>query len=222
VKSIGGMMKKLTLILVFQISLFLAFSGLGSAQFLGQLNTAKTFEPKEFNVGAYLGVYEKAISTFGQFRLGVFDYLDFGIKFGILDFQSTGEKDNTGVIVGGDLKYGLWDTELDDPFDLSLGIAWEYSDVEHPSRFAGGGIFIISKGFVLESGNLLSPYARLNVRAERKTFQTRSGRNNSDTDLEIGGTVGAVLQARGGWHFVGEFQLDEYYGFLMGLSYYIY
>lgn len=215
-------MKKLTQILVLQTFLLIVLSGLSSAQFLGQLNTAKTFQPGEFNLGGYLGVYENAISTFGQLRMGVIDYFDFGVKLGVLDFQTTGEKDHTGVILGGDLKYGVLDTEIDDPFDLSLGMVWEYSDVDHPKRFAMGGNFIISKGFVLESGNMLSPYGRLNIRGEKKTFENKSGKSVSDTDLKIGATVGAVLQARGGWHFVGEFQLDEYYGFLMGLSYYIY
>lgn len=216
-------MKKLIQILVLQTFLLLVLSGLSSAQFLGQLNTAKTFQPGEFNLGGYLGVYENAISTFGQFRMGIIDYLDFGVKLGVLDFQTTGEKDHTGVILGGDLKYGVLDTEIDDPFDLSLGMVWEYSDVDYLKRFAMGGNFVISKGFVLESGNILSPYGRLNIRAERLTIEHPLGKGDvSDTDLEIGATVGAILQARGGWHFVGEFQLDEYYGFLMGLSYYIY
>ena len=213
-------MKKLIQILVLQTFLLLVLSGLSSAQFLGQLNTAKTFQPGEFNLGGYLGVYENAISTFGQFRMGVIDYFDFGVKLGVLGF--TGEKDNTGVILGGDLKYGVLDTEIDDPFDLSLGMVWEYSDVDYLKRFAMGGNFVISKGFVLESGNILSPYGRLNIRAERLTKENRPGKSVSDTDLEIGATVGAILQVRGGWHFVGEFQLDEYYGFLMGISYYIY
>ncbi|KPL04614.1 MAG: hypothetical protein AMJ90_00150 [candidate division Zixibacteria bacterium SM23_73_2] len=207
--------------LVFLILFFGVFPGLSYAQFLGQLNTAKTFEPGEFNLGAYLGVYEEAISTFGQFRLGISNHFDMGVKVGVLDFQSTGERDEVGIIVGGDLKYNLLNTEVNDPFDLSLGLSWEHADVKNPTRFAGGVNMIISKGFVMESGNLLSPYGRLNIRAERKTFKL-SGKERTDTDLEVGATVGAVLQAREGWHFVGEFQMDEHYGFLLGLSYHIY
>ncbi len=216
-------MKKLIQILIIQAFLLLILFGLGSAQFLGQLNTAKTFDPGEYNLGAYLGVYEDAISTFGQFRLGITDRLDFGFKMGILDFQTTGEHDNTGPILGGDFKYSVLETEIGDPFDLSLGMVWEYSSVDHLKRFGIGGNFIISKGFNLESGNILSPYGRLNIRSEKLTIENSSGnKDRSETELEIGATVGAVLQARGGWHFVGELHLDEYYGFLMGLSYYIY
>lgn len=220
-------MKKLIQILVLQTFLLLVLSGLSSAQFLGQLNTAKTFQPGEFNLGGYLGVYENAISTFGQFRMGVIDYFDFGVKLGVLDFQTTGEKDHTGVILGGDLKYGVLDTEIDDPFDLSLGMVWEYSDVDYLKRFAMGGNLVLSRDFILETGNTISPYGRMNVRWEKETKEIITpkyplGKEESETHLRPGVTLGALLQARGGWYFVGEFQLDEYYGVLMGLSYYIY
>jgi hypothetical protein len=206
--------------LVFLILLFGAFPGSSNSQFLGQLNTAKTFEPGEFNLGAYLGVYEEAISTFGQFRLGISECFDMGVKVGVLDFQSTDVRDEVGIIIGGDLKYNLLNTEINNPFDLSLGLSWEHADVKNPSIFAGGVNMIISKGFVMESGNLLSPYGRLNLRAERKIYKL-SGKERTDT-ARVGATVGAVLQAREGWHFVGEFQMDEHYGFLLGLSYHIY
>jgi len=194
-------------------------------QFLGQLNTAKTFSPGEYNIGGYLGAYDDAIAFFGQFRAGISDYLDFGLKLGFLDIQSghplTGwETSHSGPILGGDLKYRLLETELRDPLDLSLGMLFEYSSVQDIDRFAFGGSLIISRDFTLESKNTISPYGRLNMRGERVSWDNWK-HEGSDTDLEAGFTFGADLQIKEGWHFVGELQFDEYFGFLAGISYYI-
>jgi hypothetical protein len=197
------------------------------SQFLGQLNTAKTFGRGEYNVGGYLGAYNDAIAVFGQFRTGITDYLDFGLKLGFLDFQIanslTGwDEGHAGPILGGDLKYRLMEKELGDPFDLSTGMVFEYSSMEDFNRLALGGSLIISRDFLLESKNTISPYGRLNIRGERASW-SHSFRDydHSNTDLEAGFTLGGDLQVKEGWHFVAELQFEEYFGFLTGISYYI-
>jgi len=224
----GGRMKKFSFFLAWVLALAFLCST-GHAQFLGQLNTAKTFESGEYNVGAYLGAYEDAIALFGQFRAGISDYLDFGLKLGVLDFQwnhpvSGWEQSDAGVIFGGDLKYRLLETELRDPLDLSLGMLFEYSSPKEDwNSFSLGASLIVSKDFNLQSKNTISPYGRLNIRGERAEWEHPWWKGeHSDTDLEAGFTFGADLQIKEAWHFVGELQVDEFFGFLAGISYYIY
>jgi hypothetical protein len=218
----GGMMKKLTWTAIFAI-VFMFFSASSHAQFLGQLETAPTLMRGDYSFGGYAGVYDDAFAIFGGFRSGVTNYLDFGIRLGLLDYdRSYWGNDESGIVVGTDLKYRVLETGIGDPLDLSLGGGMEFSSVEHFDRLALGGNAIISKDFCFESGRALSPYGRLNVRMERKSWRTHAWHEeNHDTDLEIGLCLGVSLELSSNTSLVGELQLDEFDGMIVGANFYI-
>lgn len=212
-------MKKLKFTLVFLLSLLILASSAYS-QFLGQLETAPTLLRGSYSFGGYAGVYDDAFAILGGFRFGAMDYLDWGIKAGILNWD-----DENGIILGGDLKYFVLDVGIGDPLDLSLGLGTEFSRVKDFDRFALGGNLIISRDFCLENGRAVSPYGRLNLRMERKSGDKfwgghRFGEDKlPDTDLELGLSLGTSFELTPRAFLVGELQLDEFFGFIMGVNF---
>ena len=212
-------MKKLKFSLIFLVSL-LIFPTSGYSQFLGQLETAPTLLRGSYSAGGYAGVYDDAFAIFGGFRFGATDYLDWGIKAGILNLD-----DESGIILGGDLKYFVLDAGIGDPLDLSLGLGTEFSRIQDFSRFSLGGNMIISRDFCLENGRAISPYGRLNLRMERKSGEKTWGPQRyhkdvlPDTDLEMGLCVGTSFELTTRALLVGELQMDEFFGFIIGVNF---
>ena len=217
----GGMMKKLLLVVIL-VTGSLFFAGSASSQFLGQLETAPTLLRGSYSAGMYAGVYDDAFAIFGGFRSGITDYLDFGLKLGLLNYDYGRWEDEAGVLLGADLKYRVLETEIDDPLDLSLGGCTEFSKVEHFSRLALGGYGVLSKDFCFQSGRVLSPYGRLSLRMERKSWEIfGSDKEHDDTDLEMGLSLGISLELTSTVFLVGELQLDEFDGLIVGANFYI-
>ena len=212
-------MKKLKLTFFSLVGL-LIFASSAHSQFLGQLETAPTLLRGSHSMGAYAGVYDDAFAILGGFRLGAADYLDWGIKVGILNWD-----DKSGIVLGGDLKYFVLDAGIGDPLDLSLGVGTEFSRVEDFDRFALGGNLIISREFCLENGRTIAPYGRLNLRMERKSGKKHWGRHFyvedtlPDTDLELGLCLGTSFELTSKAFLVGELQLDEFFGFIIGVNF---
>lgn len=215
-------MTRIKLIPIAVVALLL-FAASAHSQFLGQLETAPTLMRGDYSFGGYAGVYDDAFAIFAGFRSGIANYLDFGIRLGLLDYdRSYWGDDESGIVVGADLKYRLLETGIGDPLDLSLGGGMEFSSVEHFDRLALGGNAIISKDFSFESGRALSPYGRLNLRMERKSWETHAWHEeNHDTDLEIGLCLGVSLELSSNTSLVGELQLDEFDGLIVGMNFYI-
>ncbi len=214
-------MKKRVLSVIFLISLLFSATS-GHSQFLGQLETAPTMLSGSYSMGAYAGVYDDAFAIFGGFRSGFTDYLDLGLRLGLLNLDHNRWQDQSGIVVGGDLKYRVLETEIDDPLDLSLGGCTEFSSVEHFTRLALGGYVVLSKDFCFQSGRVLSPYGRLNLRMEKKSWENpASDKEYDDTDLELGLNLGVSLELTSRTFLVGELQLDDFTGLLVGANFYI-
>lgn len=214
-------MKKVKLTTVF-FMILLAFASSAQSQFLGQLETAPTLLKGSYSAGVYAGVYDDAFAILGGFRSGITDYLDLGLRFGVLNYDYDPWEDESGMVLGSDLKYRVLETEIDDPLDLSLGGCMEFSSVERFSRLALGGYTILSRDFCFERGRVLSPYGRLNLRMERKSWETKgSAKEHHDTDLEMGLTLGLSLELTSKTFLVGELQLDEFDGLIVGANFYI-
>jgi len=214
-------MKKLKLTAIC-LMVFLAYAAPANSQFLGQLETAPTLLKGSYSAGIYAGVYDDAFAILGGFRSGITDYLDLGLRFGLLNYDYDPWKDESGLVLGLDLKYRVLETEIDDPLDLSLGGCMEFSSIEHFSRLAIGGYTILSRDFCFQSGRVLSPYGRLNLRMERKSWETKGPvKEHHDTDLEMGLTLGLSLELTSKTFLVGELQLDEFDGLIVGANFYI-
>jgi len=208
------------------LALFLSVSAV-QAQFTGQLSTARTLPTGKYDLGGYFGVYEDAFAFFGQFRGGAASHLDLGMKLGVISESGSSHfpGDNTGVLLGGDLKYQLLNAMSKDPFDLSIGLGLEFSAVSHFNIFSFGANFIGSYDFNLSEGRVITPYGRLNLRGERQHIDIdvpffREG--VTDNDFEVGFNPGVSLKVSNNLQIIGEFQFDENFGFIGGVTYSFY
>ena len=216
-------MKK-TLLIAIVLS-FLSMSS-ASAQFLGQLTPAPTVNKGEALLGAYLGVYEDAFSVFGQVRYGVIKYFDLGLKMGMIDWSPGYGASNTGLTMGGDIKYWFMDQSTGDPLDVSVGVGTEYLDVSDYSLVSAGGNAIASYRITYAQGKTVSPYGRLNVRWEKHSYKSPRVRppgweneDGSESDTDVALALGAQLQLPSDLFLVGELQIDDNVGFIGGVSY---
>lgn len=197
--------------------MLLSFSA--SAQFLGQLSPAQTLPKGETMLGAYLGVYDDAFSIFGQLRQGLFTYLDFGVKLGMLDLDPQFGEKGTGLTFGGDVKYWFLDRESNDPLDLSLGGGMEYFKITDYSLFSLGGNIIASYEFEYGPQRAVTPYGRLNLRWERANFEKE---DRTDDDMDAALSLGADLKLSRDFNLVGELLIDDNVGFVAGVNYVIF
>ena len=217
-------MRRLTVVILLVLGLIFSVS-VAQAQFTGQLSTARTLPIGKYDLGGYFGVYDGAFAFFGQFRGGAADHLDLGMKLGVIS-ESRGPHfpgDNTGVLLSGDLKYQLLNARSKDPFDLSIGIGLEFSAVTDFNIFSFGANFIGSYDFDLSEGRVISPYARLNLRGQREHLDLGFPWGSvSDTDFKVGLNPGASLKVSNNLQIIGEFQFDDNFGFIGGLTYSFY
>jgi hypothetical protein len=197
-----------------------------SAQFLGQLSPAPTLNKGEALLGAYLGVYEDAFSIFGQFRYGIARYFDLGFKMGMIDLDPGSGESNTGLTVGGDMKYWFMEQHAGDPLDVSVGGGMEYLSISDYDLFSLGGNVIASYQIKYYEGRSVTPYGRLNIRWERQTYKgfwhPRRGwvdANESDSDMRVALALGAELKLSSGLFLVGELEIDDNVGFVGGINY---
>ena len=215
-------MKRIKITLVLVIASFILVPSAYS-QFTGQLETAPTLLKGSYSFGGYAGIYDDAFAFFGGFRSGIADYLDFGLKLGFINYEYVKRDDESGILVGIDLKYRILETEIGDPLDLSLGGGMEFSNVENYNRVALGGNMILSRDFCFDNGRLISPYGRLNLRMERKS-ETRwldLKEKSHETEMEMGINLGLSLELTVNTFLVGEIQLDEFSGIIVGANFYI-
>lgn len=216
-------MKK-TLLITIVVSLLSMSSA--SAQFLGQLTPAPTINKGEALLGAYMGVYEDAFSVFGQVRYGLIKYFDLGFKMGMIDWSPGYGASNTGLTMGGDIKYWFMDQRTGDPLDVSVGVGSEYLDVQDYSLVSAGGNVIASYQITYAQGKTVSPYGRLNVRWEKHSYKSPrvqplgwENGDGSESDTDVALALGAELNLWSDLSLVGELQIDDYVGFIAGVNY---
>ncbi|HVP37091.1 MAG TPA: hypothetical protein VMT04_08860 [Terriglobales bacterium] len=216
-------MRRLTVVMLAALGLLLSVSGV-QAQFTGQLSTASTLHVGQYDLGGYFGVYEDAFAFFGQFRSGVAQDFDMGLKLGVINEAASTHfpGDNTGVLLAGDFKYQLLRAMAKDPFDLSIGLGLEFSAVSHYNIFSVGANFIGSYDFDLSGGRTISPYARLNLRGQREHYHEEfliGEVSATDNDFKVGLNAGASLKVSSNLQILGELQFDEVFGFIGGVTY---
>lgn len=212
--------------IILAATMFLCFVSEGRAQFLGQLGPAPTLNQGQASAGAYLGVYEDAFSVFGQFRYGIAKYFDLGLKMGMIRWSPGYGESKTGLTVGGDIKYWFMEQGAGDPLDVSVAAASEYLDVSDFSIFTLGGNVIASYRIEYAEGKSVTPYGRLNIRWERDHFPDSPviGKEGSwsDDEMDVALTMGAEMKLASDLNLLGELQIDDNVGFIVGLSYSIF
>ncbi len=210
---------------IFFIVVFFILTSGCWAQFAGQLSTAKATKEGSVLGGGYVGIYEDAFSIFGQARYGFMTDLDGGLKLGLLNLNPGGGfgKSETGLILGGDIKYQILKAEIGDPVDFSFGFGIEYLSISDYSLFSFGGNLVGSYDFRLQSQKVVTPYGRLSLRGERVevTSATWSG-SGDETDFDIAFSLGCNLEMTPELSMIAELQIDDNIGIIGGLNYYIF
>ena len=178
-----------------------------SAQFyMSSLSDARALSADGIKIGGGISVFEDVLGLGGNIRVGILDGLEFGGKLGFVNYESDGNgDDHTGMSFGAELKYQILEVDFGDPVDLSLGGGLEYYNVgEDASLWMFGGNAIVSYPIEFESGQVLSPLFRLNMRFDRCSWKN-NGDDKTDTDFEFGFGFGANFEISQYFGFFGEF-----------------
>lgn len=196
-------------------SMIFLLAGTASAQYLGQMSPASVLPEGSGKFGGYVILAEHATGVAGSLRYGFSPFFEGRVRLGFLD----PEYGDMGVILGGDFKYLLWKfRENQNPFNLSLGGLLEYSDNGDGSLLGLGGSVIGSIPFKLKNNSVIEPYARVNLRMQRASFDTRVG-DDSETELKGGVNFGALFSVTPLVDFTAEFQIDDEWAFLVGVDF---
>lgn len=214
-------MKK-TLLIAIAVILFSNTSA--SAQFLGQLTPAPTVNKGEALLGAYLGVYQRALCLLGQFRYGVLRYVDLGLKMGMIDYDPGDGKSDAGLTVSADIKYWFMEQRTGDVLDVSVGGGTEHLKIPDHSIFSLGGNVVASYQIQYDQAKSVTPYGRLNLRWERETSSRSFGgsenqKRRTQSDMGAALALGAELKLWPDLSLVGELQIDDNVGFIAGVNY---
>ncbi|MDZ4723995.1 MAG: hypothetical protein SGI97_08855 [candidate division Zixibacteria bacterium] len=213
-------MKRITVLFILTL---IATTGLAKADFtigsaFGTLTTARTVGQGKGNFLIGAGIAD-ATSFFGQFTFGMSTYTDGRLKLAIYDADT----DDLAVSFGADFKWQFWNVKEGRraPFDMATGALFEFVDVNGFSAVQFGGHLIGSYPFAMRNGSTLSPYARINIRLESKSFDTGPGfsGDNSNSDLEFGFNGGLKYDFSPTVAGFFEFQLDGNDGIFFGIDF---
>ncbi len=185
-----------------------AFGALSTAQPIGQ-------GVGDFGVGLGLG---DATTFMGMFTYGMSKYTNGRLKLGLFDSDGSDAK----FVFGADFAWQLFaaNKEKNRPVDFSLGGLFEYADLDHASIMQIGGFGTAAYPITMKNGQQLTPYARLNLRIERVSwdYPANSILDDSESNLELGFNGGVKWQATSTMSFFGEFQLDGNDGLFLGMN----
>ncbi len=188
------------------------------AQFSGQLAPATTLPQGEIDIGTFFGVYEDAWGFWVTGRYGVAPYMDVCLKAGPVTLDRGRADSETGFGMAGDLKYNFMDVSGGDPFEMSAGSTIEFASIGETNFFSIGVDLTGSRLFRMSSGRSITPYARFNLRMERRSVDVGPQKGDkSDTDLELGLNPGGILELSPTISLLSELQLDEYFGMFLGV-----
>jgi hypothetical protein len=186
-------------------------AALSFGQFTGQLGTAATVAKNTGRGLANIGIYDQALGLFGEYRYGLGGYTDGALKIGFVDFDGSTE---SGLILGGDLKYQVMEMRIKDPIDLSVGGQFESMVFTSENFFTLGPFVVGSYPIRLNSGKNLTPYGKLVFRM--KWYD--AGRTTR-SEFDLGFNAGANLELNKTTSVSAEFQFHDPVGFLMGMSF---
>ena len=177
-----------------------------SAQFLGQVSTARTADQGANDVGGFFGLYDHAVALFGQYRRGFSSTADFGAFAGFID----PEGGKASIALGGDVKFQLLDDQKADPFDLALDSRVALVDYPGSFLFSLGESVVFSHDFKISRGSVLAPYGAVNLRLDHASSQT-------DWNVAaVGGVKWEVSDLIDGY---GELVIDNDLGLVVGLNF---
>lgn len=165
-------------------------------------------------------------SFVGTFDYGFSKYTTGRLKLG---FADDGDNTDMAMTFGGEIRWQLWEAGgvNNRPIDMAIGAMTEYlkfsdsyAGVEsNLSVFQFGGFVLGSHSFVMSSGKLITPYAKLNVRLEDTSLKVTGAGDASSSDLKIGLGTGLSYQLSNTMNLYGEFQVDGNDGVFFGVDF---
>jgi len=187
-------------IILLSILLTLVLISSSSAQYyMSNMSDARTPDSRQLIVGGGISIISDIMGIGGNLRYGLSDDLEGGFKLGIIK-NDKGQADHTGLAFGMDLKYQILNTEYGDGVDFALSGGWEYYNIMKDVTFMLFGTnALISYPVEFNTGQVLSPFFKLNLRAERA-----SANNNSDSEFEFGFGFGTMFDISRSFGFFGE------------------
>jgi hypothetical protein len=177
-----------------------------SAQFLGQVSTARTVDQGANDVGGFFGLYDHAVALFGQYRRGLSAAADFGAWAGFID----PEGGKASLVLGGDVKFQILDDQKTDPFDLALDSRVALVDYPGSFLFSLGESVVFSHDFKVCHGSVLAPYGAVNLRLDHAS---------SHTDWNVAAVGGAKWEVSDLIDGYGELVIDDDLGLVVGLNF---
>lgn len=187
--------------------------GWGFGGFFGQVSTAEPVPQGSIDIGPYVGFFEDANALFGRFAVGVISDMDVEVKSGVLDTEGS---DDPQFMIGGGVKYRFLGRRQTSP-DMAISGFFEFYDVGEDATVWNIGTGLIGSFPIRLSNNSdLTPYGRLSMRVERLTY------GDGDTDFDIGLNVGTQYSPGQRVQFLGELQLDDQIGFIVGINFAVY
>jgi len=204
----------LALLAAFVVAGSVSADSMGSA--FGTLTTARALGAGRAAFGAGVGIAD-ATSFFGSFTYGLSNYTDGRIKVGLIDHDGA----DAELTIGADFKWQFWSygPNSKNPFDFAVGAFFEYADIERFSVFQVGGQLIGSYPISLRTGGTLAPYGKFNARLESISWDDHfPGRDDSESNLEVGLNGGLQWQMTSDIALYGEFQIDGNDGVFFGID----
>ncbi|MGH8016112.1 MAG: hypothetical protein ACREBV_07975, partial [Candidatus Zixiibacteriota bacterium] len=219
-------MKKLTLLTVF---LLVAMAGssvmadVGSA--FGTQATAQSVGHRVGYFGVGVGIADFT-SVVGTFDYGLSKFTTGRLKLG---FTDDGDNADMALSMGAEVRWQIWRAGGVNkrPVDLAVGPMIEYFKIGSNvgptnfdlSVFQFGGFVMGSHGFMTSGGNVVTPYAKLNVRVEDVKLEVTGFGDVSESDLRVGLGTGVAYQMTKTMNLYGELQFDGNNGVFLGVDF---
>jgi hypothetical protein len=138
------------------------------------------------------------------------------VDIGFLDLENS---EDVELITGGGLYFQVSDYDLGSPFDMTVGGFVEYFTAERGgwrdySDLALGLSLAISRPLRFENGFKVIPYGETNLRVDHI-----DNHDVNDDDFNLGFNIGAAIPLTGKVELTAEAQLDDQFGFLVGVGF---
>ncbi|MGB5105535.1 MAG: hypothetical protein WBP42_02360 [Candidatus Zixiibacteriota bacterium] len=215
------------------------------ALMIGQMRSAETSGWGSLNLTAGVGVFENVKHVFGTVRYGVASQLDVSGSLALLDYEAT---DDASILFNADAQYQFMQSKFGWALDMAGGVVFEYfsfgDDFADASTWTIGLNYVVSKPLKMDNGFAFTPYGRLNLRSDNyssdvtvpnppgapraigarglsKLQQSQATVSNDNSDFNIGINVGSVIPVSSKINLTGELQIDDEFGFLAGITFFM-
>lgn len=241
VKGIITMKKTLAAVI---IGVFLSAAP-SYALMIGQMRSAETSGWGSLNLTTGIGIFDNVKHVFGSVRYGVASQLDLSGSLALLDNEANSD---ASILFNADAQYQFMQSKLGWALDMAGGVVFEYFSVGEgnvdASTWSLGVNYVVSKPLKMNNGFAFTPYGRLNMRSDNfnsdatftdvgesmrplgmrgfsKLLGSQATVSYDKSDFNIGVNVGSVFPISSKVNLTGEIQIDDEFGFLAGINFFM-